>query len=580
MRTTVRGFLLFCCTVAFYADRPAAGQDLQVKNLTGARGGNLVLAATSDPSTFNRLLATGLANLAITDRLSGDLVHVNRGTLQVEPSLATSWESDSSGRTYTIHLRRGVRFSDGSPFGADDVLFTFRVLTDPKVGSTLAGQMETDGVFPAVTKVDDFTVKLVFRRTVGMGLRMLDSIPILPKSRLSKVYQEGRFASAWGPTVNPQDVVGLGAFRLKEYQRGIRVVLERNPYYWKKDRAGQRLPYLDTITFLIIRDLNSEALRFQRGELDLVSTPSLNPENYASLRRTLSNYTLRDLGPGLSVDYLWFNLNRGAGSRGKPHVDPGKMAIFEKADFRRAVSHAMDRTSVARSILLGLGVPQYGLVSSGNREWHNPGIPRTEYNPALSRTMLAGIGLRDSNGDGILEFGSQKRPLEISLLTSRGHNVREKTAEVLRDNLAKVGIRLTLQLLLPNEIANRFLASFDYEAILFGFTPTDVAPDLQTDLWYSSGPIHFWSPDQKKPAFPWELTVDSLISRLVTSTDPKIRKVSFDQAQSIWSAQLPAIPTVASNILVGWSGRLANVRPSILAPHLIWNAEEITKRAK
>jgi len=580
MRTTVRGFLLFCCTVAFYADRPAAGQDLQVKNLTGARGGNLVLAATSDPSTFNRLLATGLANLVITDRLSGDLVHVNRDTLQVEPSLATSWESDRTGRTYTVRLRRGVRFSDGTLFTADDVLFTFQALTDPKVGSTLAGQMETDGAYPAVTKIDDFTVKLVFQRPVGMGLRMLDSIPILPKKRLSKIYREGRFVSAWGPTVNPQNVVGLGAFRLKEYQRGIRVVLERNPYYWKKDSTGRKLPYLDTITFLIIPDLNSEALRFQQGELDLVSTPSLNPENYASLRRTRSNYTLRDLGPGLSVDYLWFNLNRGADSRGKPHVDPRKMAIFQSADFRRAVSHALDRASVARSVLLGLGVPQYGLVSSGNREWHNPGIPRTEYNPALSRKMLAGIGLRDSNGDGILEFGGGKHPLEISLLTSRGHNVREKTAEVLRDNLAKVGIRLTLQLLLPNEIANRFLGSFDYEAILFGFTPTDVAPDLQTDLWYSGGPIHFWSPGQKKPAFAWESTVDSLISRLVTSTDPKVRRASFDQAQSIWSAQLPAIPTVASNILVGWSNKLGNVRPSILAPHLIWNAEEITKRAK
>ncbi len=577
MLTSSREFLFVICVVLFSGQNVILGQELQVQNLTGARGGNLVLAVAADPSNFNRMLAAGLPSVSITERISADLVHINRSTLRLEPSLATKWESDKTGRVYTIHLRRGVRFSDNSPFTADDVLFTFQVLTDPKVESTLAGQIETDGRFPSVAKIDDYTLTLSFRRTVGMGLRMLDSIPMLPKGRLSRAYQEGKFETVWGPAVNPADVAGLGPFRLKEYQRGVRIVLERNPYYWKIDRAGQRLPYLDTITFLVIPDLHSEALRFQQGELDLVSSPSLNPENYAALRRNQKNYTLRDLGPGLAVDYLWFNLNRGASAGGKPFVDSEKMAIFEKPEFRRAISYSLDRAGMSRSVLLGLGTPQYGIISSGNTEWHYRGISRTEYNPARARELLAQIGLRDNDGDGILEFGAKRHPFEISLLTSRGNNVREKTAEVIEDNLFKVGIRSGIQLLLPNEIASRFLGSFDYEAILFGFTPTDVAPDLQADLWYSSGSIHFWRPGQKKPAFPWESTIDTLISRLVTTTDPVIRKASFDQAQNIWSAQMPAIPTIAYNILVGWSNRLGNIRPSILAPHLVWNAEEITK---
>ena len=580
MRASFR-FVLFLSWVALPAVRPGIrAQELQIRNLTGSQGGNLVVAITSDPTNFNRMLASGLANIAVTERLSSDLVHINRGTLQLEPSLAKAWEADASGRIYTIHLRRGVRFSDGSPFTADDVLFTFQVLTDRKIENTLAGQIETDGEFPSITRVDDFTLKLVFKRPSGMGPRMLDSIPIIPKIRLSRAYQEGRIGTVWGPTVNPAEVAGLGPFKLKEYQRGIRIVLERNPYYWKRDGNGKKLPYLNTITYLIVPDLNSEALRFQQGELDFVSSPSLNPENYATLRRNRKDYTLRDLGAGLTVDYLWFNLNKGADSRGRPFVDPAKMAIFEKPEFRRAVSYAIDRPSIARSVLLGLGSPQYGLVSSGNREWHNPRISRTEYNPAYARKMLAQIGLRDSDGDGILQYGEQRLPLEFTLLTSRGNNVREKTAQVIQDNLLKVGIRCGIQLLLPNEIASRFLGSFDYDAILFGFTPTDVAPDLQTDLWYSSGAIHFWRPGQAKPELPWEGTVDLLISRLVTSRDPGVRKASFDQTQSIWAEQMPAIPTVASNILVGWSNRVGNVRPSILAPHLIWNAEEITKREK
>ena len=578
MHTTFRALLFFCCTLV-----PAAriwGQDLKLDNLTGTHGGNLVAAVTKDPANFNRLFASGLADIAVVERLSADLVHINRNTLQLEPALAVSWEPDNTGRVYTIRLRRGVRFSDGSPFTADDVVFTFQVLTDPKIETTMAAQIETDGAFPSVKKIDDYTVALTFKHTVGMGLRMLDSVPIIPRKRLWKAYREGRLPTAWGATADPSEVVGLGPFRLKEYQSKTRIVLERNPYYWKVDKAGRKLPYLDTITYLVIPDLNSEALRFQNGEIDLVSSPSLNPENYASLRRSCKGCTVQNLGAGLMVDYLWFNLNGGRDSKGKPYVDPEKKAIFDKPDFRRAVSYAINRPAIARSVFLGLGVPQYGMVSSGNREWHNPGIPRTEYNPAHARKMLEGIGLRDGNRYGFLEYGTRLLPLEFTVITQRGHQVRERMIQVIQDNLSKVGIRMRTQLLLQNEIASRFLTSFQYEAILFGFMPTDVAPDLQTDLWYSSGPIHFWHPSQKKPAFPWESTVDALISKLVTSRDPKVRKTSFDQAQVIWATEMPAIPTVASNILVGWSNRLGNVRPSIIAPHLVWNAEEITKRTQ
>jgi peptide/nickel transport system substrate-binding protein len=577
-------FLILWWAVALVPVRAVSTQDtgraefLQLHNLTGVPGGDLVLAVTADPANFNQMLTSGLANATITDRISADLVHINRSDLELEPALATRWELDKTGRIYTLHLRRGVRFSDGNPFTAEDVVFTFQVLADPNIQSSRAGQIEIDGTFPSVTKVDDSTVKLAFQRPVGMGLRMLDSIPIVPKHRLLKAYQEGSFATVWGPTVNPGEVVGLGPFRLREYQRGVRVVLERNPFYWKKDRSGQTLPYLDTITFLIIPDLNSQALRFRQGELDLVNSPSLNPENYATLRRTQKAYTLRDLGPGLTMDFLWFNLNKGLNSLGKPYVNPEKEAIFEKPEFRRAVSYALDRQGMTRSVLLGLGAPQYGPVSSGNKAWHDAGISRTEYNPARARELLKQAGLRDSNGDGFWEYGSKGQILEMTVFTSRGNSAREKIAQVIRDNLSKIGIRIGVQLLLPNEIASRFLSSFDYEAILFGLTPTDVTPDLQTELWYSGGRIHLWQPNQKKPERPWEASIDSLISRLVRSMDPAVRKTSFDQAQELWVKQMPAIPTIAPNILVGWSNRLGNVRPSILTPHLVWNAEEITKR--
>jgi peptide/nickel transport system substrate-binding protein len=582
MRKQSTRILLICLVLSTVVQIAPSGQSqestefLQLANLYGVRGGNLVVSISSDPSNFNRMFTPVLSGAMVTERISADLVHINRADFKLEASLAVRWESDKSGKVYTIHLRHGIRFSNNTPFTADDVLFTWQVLTDPNVQSAMAGQVETNGTFPTMSKVDAYTVRLAFQQPVGMGLRMLDSIPILPKSVLQKPYQEGRLDKVWGPAVNPSEVAGLGPFRLKEYQRGTRVVLERNPYYWKKDRAGQLLPYLDTITYLIIPDLNSEALQFRQGELDLVN--SLNPENYAMLRRTPSGYTLKDLGAGLAMDFVWFNLNQGRKREGKPPVDSEKLAVFEKTEFRQAISFALDRKGMVSAILLGLGTPQYGPVSSGNPVWYHNGIVRTEYNPSHARELLAKAGLKDTNGDGIVEYGTRHQPLEITMLTSRGSSVREKTAEVVRDNLLKVGIRVGIQNLLPNEMVSRFLESFDYEAVLFGFTPTDVAPDLQTDLWYSSGKTHFWCPDQEKPLRPWEAAMDSLVSTLVKNLDPQVRKATFDQVQSIWATEMPAIPTIAPNILAGWNNKLTNVRPSIMRPHLIWNVEEISKR--
>ena len=562
---------------------PASGQTQSAgylirQNLSGSPGGNLVTAISSDPSNFNSLMAGSYVTRIVAERLSADLVHIDRETFELEPALAERWEVAKDGRTYTIHLRRGLRFSDGSPFDADDVVFSFQVLADPRTDSVLGSQAKIDGAYPAVSKIDANTVRLVFSRPVGMGLRCLDAIPMLPSRKLAKAFQEGKIASAWGPAAQPQDIAGLGPFRLKEYRRGEQVVLEHNPYYWKKDKSGQTLPYLDTITFVIIPDRNAEALRFESGELDVVST--LNAENYASLRRSEKerNYTIRDLGPGLRVDYFWFNLNPGKDKSGRPFVDPQKRALFEQAKFRQAVSGALDRDGMARSILLGLGTSQFGPISSGNKPWYKADTPRPPFDPARARELLAQIGLKDTNSDGVLEFGEPRRPLEIDLLVPRGNAVRERSAEVIKENLSKIGIRVNLQPVLTNELVGRLQENFNYEAILFGFTPTDVAPDLQIDVWYSSGKNHFWHPGQTKPERPWEAEIDAQISRLVHSLDPAVRKTCFNRVQEIWADEMPAIATIAPHIITGYTNRLGNLRPSILEPSTLWNAEELTKR--
>ncbi len=549
-------------------------------DLTGTRGGNLVAAINADPATFNRMFPRGLVDVLVAEQLSADLVHINRITHQLEPSLASRWEVAKDGRTYTIHLRHGLRFSDGSSCTAEDVVFTLNLLLDPKSESIMSDQISVDGKFPTIALIDAYTLRLTWPRPVGTGLRALDSIPVLPKKLLLKASQDGTLASIWGPAAVPRDVVGLGPFRLKEYQRGTRIVFERNPYYWKKDKNGQTLPYLETLTFLVIQDRNSEALRFQAGEIDTIN--SMTAELYAGLRRQerTRDYTLRDLGPGLGMDFLWFNLNPGKSPSGVPFLDPEKRAVFEQAAFRKAISCAIDREGIVRTVFLGLGTPQFGPISSGNKVWYHSGLPFMAYDLKRAGELLALAGLKDSNGDGTLEYGSGRRPLEITLLTSRGDPARERTAEIIKQNLARVGIRLNFQLLLPNELRPRITRSFDYEAILFGFTPSDIVPDLQADLWYSNGGSHFWYPNQARAGTPWEAEIDMLIARLAQSLEEGVRLGAFRQVQEIWANQMPAIPIVAPNILSGWRNTVGNVRPSILPLFLLWNSGELTKRTR
>jgi hypothetical protein len=154
--------------------------------LSGVRGGNLVVPISAGPATFNRLFASGMAHALVADQLAADLVHISRSAHEIEPFPATRWEVARDGRTYMVHLRRGVCFSDRRPFTGEDVVFTVNALADTRIGSTLADQLRVDDKFPSVSWVDAYTVRITLPRSVGIGLRAFDSMPILPRNKLVK----------------------------------------------------------------------------------------------------------------------------------------------------------------------------------------------------------------------------------------------------------------------------------------------------------------------------------------------------------------------------------------------------------
>ena len=295
--------------------------------------------------------------------LSADLIHINRSSLKTEPALAKSWHVSRDGKQYTLQLRRGLRFSDGQPFNADDVIFSFQVYLDEKVDSSQRDLLVVGGKPITVAKVDDYTVRFELAQPYAAAERLFDGVAILPRHLLEKAYRDGTFSQAWNLSMPPSQFAGLGPFRLKEYVPGQRVVLERNPYYWKADRAGNRLPYLDEVVFSFVPSEDAQVIRFQSGEADVLSR--FSADNFAVLQKQqlAKGYHLYDLGAGLEYNFLFFNLND-LGAKNLPDIAK-KQAWFQDLRFRQAVSAAIDREGIVRLVYSGRATPLWNQGTPG-----------------------------------------------------------------------------------------------------------------------------------------------------------------------------------------------------------------------
>jgi len=498
------------------------------------------------------------------------LVRVNRVTDDLEPWLAEKWTPSDDRLTYTIALRQGVKFSDGQPLTSADVLFTFKAVYDPAVGSPLASDVGVHGRPLDVTAPDAHTIVVRFPEPFAPGLRVLESMPILPRHVLEPALKAGEFQKAWGASTPPARIVGLGPFRLVEHVTGQRLVFERNPNYFRKDQSGVQLPYLDRLTVAIVPDQSAEALRLEGGESDLMSNGDIRPQDYGAFKRLADEGRLEmmDVGVGLDPDFLAFNLrpDRALASR-KPWIS--------RREFRQAISCGVDRQAIINTAYLGAAVPLFGPVTPGNKTWfvEPAGVCSTPAgDPARARQLFTAAGLTDRNGDGMLEDASGA-PARMSIITHANHQ-RERVASVLQEQLRKLGIAADIVPLDPGGILQRWKAG-DYEAIYFGLQASSTDPALNPDFWLSAGPFHFWNPSQKTPATPWEQRIDELMRKQSTAFDLKERQQAFGEVQRILAEELPSIYFVASRVTLATTRRVVNPTPAPRAPNLLWSADTL-----
>jgi peptide/nickel transport system substrate-binding protein len=524
----------------------------------------LRIAIHAEPQTWNRLLASDRVSHLITDQLHEPLLRLNPETQKMEPALAESWEFSEDGTSLVFHLRTGVRFSDGEPFGADDVAFTFEALYEPSTGSPLVETAQIDGKDFGVQVIDPSTVAFTLPRRTAAVERVFDSIVILPSHVLKESLNRETLAADTGLGAEVGNIVGLGPFVLAEHLPGERIVLEPNPHYWKSE--GGRIPRLERLVFEIVPDENARVLRFRSGEIDLLEL--LTPDSFEMLRgEKSSDRHLIDLGPGLLSERLWFNLGP------KAPIEEHKRRWFADVRFRRAISLALDRRALARVVFSGRATPAAGPVSPANSFWRDESLQEAAYDPAGARTLLSQAGfLWDEKGR--LRDG-EGREVSFTVLTNAGNESHARMGAFIQEDLAKIGIHAPTVVIEASSLLARITGTFDYEACLLGITQTDPDPSAEMALWLSRAPLHLWNPRQTTPATAWEARIDELMERQMGELDSEERRATYFEVQRIVHEQLPVLDLVVPHELLGVRHRISNLRPTPFA-HALWNGEELS----
>lgn len=538
---------------------------------TPRRGGSVVASSRTDPRSFNRIVHAQIATEMVAMLTQGKLVRINRETQELEPWLAERWDASADGRTFTLTLRDGLKWSDETPFTSADVLFTFEALYSAGPQSAMTSALSPGGKPLTVTAPDARTVVVTFAETFAPGLRLLDNLPMFPKHKLEAAYKAGNFMKSWMADTPPSELVSLGPYILTEYRPAERLLFTRNPHYWRTDERGVQLPYLDRLTIQLVPEYQAEIVRLQSGQTDFMQE-GLLPSDLATFRPLEADGRVRveELGVSMNADSLVFNLRSDYWTQ-----DP-RGSWLNRTEFRQALSHAVDREALSDAVFLGTAVPIHGPITPGNKEWFWASVPRYEFSREKATALLEKIGLVNRDADEWLEDerGNEAR---FTALVFRGNAFLERTAAVVRDDLRHIGVALDVVPLEPNSIQQRILGG-DFESAFINIIASDTDPAVSKDFWLSTGGSHLWNMGQKTPTTDWERQIDELMTKQSATFEIAERKRLFNEVQRLFAENLPMLYFAAPRVYIATSARMINLRPSVTRPPLLWSADTLAVR--
>ncbi len=536
----------------------------------------LVTATASDPKTFNPILVTDqTSSLALAEIFEG-LVRTDPATTRVEPLLAERWEWGDDGRSCTFHLRHDVRWQDGAPLTADDVVFTFDAVFSDAVPNSSKFTLTVDGQRIRTERLDDHTVRFLLPRPFAPFLAAVE-VPIVPHHLLGDALAQGSFARQWGIDTPPETLVGTGPYRMKRYVPAQLIEYERNPLYWQRDAAGRPLPHLDGRVTLIVPEQNAISLRFLSGQTHYYNP---RPEEIADLedRAGALGIEVREIGADPGNLFVAFNRNprrfAAAAASGvarpaqaseaageDPSVVDPRLRWFTDRRFLLALAHAIDKRGMIETIFYGFGTPAVAYIAPENRLFHDPDLRDYAYDLDLAARILEEAGYRDRDGDGWREDASGHR-VEFGLSTNAGNSLRERMCAILREDWTRLGIKLNYRPVTFQSLVERLNVTYDWDAVLIGFTGS-IEPNNGANFLRSSGNLHLWNPSQETPATAWEAEIDRLLDAGSAELDPEKRARFYWRIQEILHEELPFLETVRQKIAIAYSDSLRHFEPTV-----------------
>ncbi|QDZ39208.1 ABC transporter substrate-binding protein [Euhalothece natronophila Z-M001] len=548
----------------------------------------VVQSVLSDPKTFNAILSQESPN--VFGLTYEGLVDENPITGEIEPELAESWEISDNQQEITFTLREGLKWSDGEPLTADDVVFTYNdLILNPDIPNNIRDSLRIGetGEFPTIEKIDDLQVKFTVPEPFAPLLQAAGNAPIMPKHALEASVEETdsegtpAFLSKWGVDAPPEEIIVNGRYKLANYATSERVTFQKNPYYWKTDEDGNQLPYIDRVIWQIVENQDTALMQFRSRNLDSIS---VSPEYFSLLKREEEerNFTIHNGGPQYGTTFIGFNLNTGS-RNGEPLVEPYKSRWFNNLNFRKAIAHGINRQQMINNIHRGLGKPQNSPISVQS-PFYNENVSSYEYDLDKAEELLFSEGFEyNDNGNLVDEEGNRVR---FTLITNAGNQTREAMAAQISQDLDKLGITVDLNPMQFNVLVDRLSNSLDWECHLLGFTGGN-EPHFGISLWRVDGNLHTFNqaPRSEEDSLEgreirdWEEEIERLYIEAGRELDEERRKELYGEAQEIVQDKLPYIYLVNPLSLAAVRDHIEGVEYSALGG-AFWNIEELQLSAE
>jgi peptide/nickel transport system substrate-binding protein len=483
-----------------------------------AYGDTFIEAMTGNISGLIPNVLTDSASFDVGSMIYSGLVTRDRD-LNIVGELAESWKFSKDCLDLTFNLRKNVRWHDGRPFTAADVVFTYETMINPK---TPTAYREDFKAVEAVTELDPYTIRVRYKQPYAKAVQSW-GVWMLPRHVLEPYVREGRLREAPQNRSNP---IGTGAYRFSEWKPGEKVVLVANPDYFE----GR--PYLSRVVYRIIPSQATIFLELKARGVDSAGLTALQfkrQTEYPVFRKAYQKYQY----PANAYTYLGFN-----------HKDPR----FADRRVRRAIAHAINKRELIDGVLLGLGREATGPYKPGT--WaYNASVRTYAYDMQEARELLAAAGWKGKNAEGLL-VNAQGQPFTFELMTNQGNDERKKLAEIVQASLKELGIHVDIRVIEWASFLKEYIKKRRFEAIILGWG-IGLDPD-QYEIWHSSKT----GPDELNHISYANPEVDALLAEGRRSCVQEDRKKYYARLQEILAEDQPivflyfrdALPVVSSRV--------------------------------